>query len=356
MQNRYWSSFVKNLVPYTPGEQPKVNNLIKLNTNENAYDISPSVLKAIQANTNNLLKLYPDPTSQALCQSLADLHHVQPDQVFVGNGSDEVLGFAFHALLKHEKPVLFPDITYSFYPVYCNLFNIDYKTIPLTGNFKIDLEQYDAEDACGIVIANPNAPTGLLIDQETIRHYLETHPEQMVIIDEAYIDFGGKSVIPLINQFQNLLVVRTFSKFHAFAGLRVGYAIGNTQLIEGIKRVKDSFNSYPLDRLAQIGAIASVKDIQWSVNNARQIIKNRDYLINALSELGFTTLDSKSNFVFTSHPEISGEKLAIQLRKNKILVRHFNLPRIQNWLRITIGTEKECQILIQVISTIISTN
>lgn len=356
MQNRYWSSFVKNLVPYTPGEQPKVHNLIKLNTNENAYDISPHVLKTIQDHTNTLLKLYPDPTSQALCQALADLHQVQPDQVFVGNGSDEVLGFAFHALLKHEKPVLFPDITYSFYPVYCNLYNIAYKTIPLTESFKIDLQQYDTENACGIVIANPNAPTGLLLDKTTIQHYLTTHPEQIVIIDEAYIDFGGESVIPLIHQFPNLLVIRTFSKFHAFAGLRVGYAIGNAQLIEGIRRVKDSFNSYPLDRLAQIGAIASVKDIQWSIKNAQQIINNRDFLTHALAEFGFTTLESKSNFIFTSHPEISGEELSKALRKNNILVRHFNIPRIRNWLRITIGTEKECQTLIHVINAILSTH
>ncbi len=354
MQNPYWSSFVKNLVPYTPGEQPKMHNLIKLNTNENAYNISPKVLESIKEHTNNTLKLYPDPTAQELCEALAHLHDVHPNQVFAGNGSDEVLGFAFHALLKHKKPVLFPDITYSFYPVYCNLYNINYKTIPLTDDFRIDLKKYNAENACGIVITNPNAPTGLILNKKIIQHYLETHPEQIILVDEAYIDFGGESVIPLIQYYPNLLIIRTFSKFHAFAGLRVGYAIGNSELIEGIRRVKDSFNSYPLDRLAQIGAIASIKDIQWSINNAQKIIQNRQYLIKNLSELGFKILNSKSNFIFASYPKLSAEFLAKQLRKENILVRHFNTKRIQNWLRITIGNETECQTLYKTINEIIS--
>lgn len=354
MSNPYWSPFVQNLVPYTPGEQPKTKNLIKLNTNENAYEVSPKVLQALHTTINDTLKLYPDPTAQQLCETLAHLHKVSPDQIFVGNGSDEVLGFAFHALLKHHDPVLFPDITYSFYPVYCNLFDIPYKTIPLTNDFQINLQTYDQEKACGIVITNPNAPTGLLLDSNIIQHYLETHPQQIIMVDEAYIDFGGKTMIPLIHHFPNLLIIRTFSKFHALAGLRVGYAVGNAKLIDGIKRVKDSFNSYPLDRLAQTGAIAAIEDIQWSEHNAQRIIKNRNNLIHNLTHLGFTTLNSASNFIFTSHQHKTGKEIAEFLRSKNILVRHFQSPRIENWLRITIGNEQECQTLIQVLKELLT--
>ncbi|MDI2091393.1 histidinol-phosphate transaminase [Commensalibacter oyaizuii] len=346
MHNQYWSPFVNNIVPYVPGEQPKATNLIKLNTNENAYGVSPKVLQALKETVQDTLKLYPDPTAQGLCDALADLHEIDSDHIFVGNGSDEVLGLAFFALLKHEKPILFPDITYSFYSVYCNLFNISYKCIPLTNDFHINLQAYEQEDAAGIVIANPNAPTGLLLDNQNIEHYLNQHPKQVVIIDEAYIDFGGKTVIPLTKQYPNLLVIRTFSKFYALAGLRVGYAVGNPHLIEGIRRVKDSFNSYPLDRLAQAGAIAAVQDIKWSLNSADRIIKNRNYLTHELAQLGFTVLNSKANFVFASHPHINSEKIATYLRQNNILIRHFSTPRIKDWLRITIGTEDECKILI----------
>lgn len=356
MNNPFWSPFVNEIVPYTPGEQPKVTNLIKLNTNENAYGVSPKVLNALKGAIDDHLKLYPDPTSQQLCTELGKLHNVDPKSVFVGNGSDEVLGFAFFALLKHEKPVLFPDITYSFYPVYCNLFNINYKTIPLTNDFEINLHDYEKEDCAGIVITNPNAPTGILLTPQLIQKYLKEHPKQIVIVDEAYIDFGGESVVALINEFPNLLVVRTFSKFYGLAGLRVGYAVGNPDLIEGIRRVKDSFNSYPLDRLAQTAATEAVKDIQWSIDNANRIIANRDYLTKSLQSFGFNVLDSKSNFIFVSHPQIAGEELASKLREKNILIRHFSTDRIKEWLRITVGNEEECKVLIREIQNIYNFN
>lgn len=346
MTNPYWSPFVNDLVPYTPGEQPKVTNLIKLNTNENAYGVSPKVLHVLKEGLTDHLKLYPDPTSYQLCSELAKLHDVDTDCVFVGNGSDEVLGFAFFALLKHDKPVLFPDITYSFYPVYCNLFNIAYNTIPLTEDFEINLQDYENKDCTGIVITNPNAPTGVLLSTQLIQKYLTDHPNQVVIVDEAYIDFGGESVVSLIKEFPNLLVIRTFSKFYALAGLRVGYAVGNPELIEGIRRVKDSFNSYPLDRLAQTAATEAVKDIQWSIDNAQRIMTNRDHLTQSLKQLGFKVLESKANFIFASPPKIAGATFASQLREKNILVRHFNTPRIKDWLRITVGNEEECKQLI----------
>lgn len=356
MNNPFWSPFVNEIVPYTPGEQPKVTNLIKLNTNENAYGVSPKVLNALKGAIDDHLKLYPDPTSLQLCTELGKLHNVDPKSVFVGNGSDEVIGFAFFALLKHEKPVLFPDITYSFYPVYCNLFNINYKTIPLTNDFEINLHDYEKEDCAGIVITNPNAPTGILLNPQLIQNYLKEHSKQVVIVDEAYIDFGGESVVSLINEFPNLLVVRTFSKFYGLAGLRVGYAVGNPDLIEGIRRVKDSFNSYPLDRLAQTAATEAVKDIQWSIDNANRIIANRDYLTKSLQAFGFNVLDSKSNFIFVSHPQIAGEELASKLREKNILIRHFSTNRIKEWLRITVGNEEECKVLIREIKNIYNFN
>lgn len=352
MTNPYWSPFVNDLVPYTPGEQPKVTNLIKLNTNENAYGVSPKVLNVLKETLSDHLKLYPDPTSNQLCVELAELHGVDTDYIFVGNGSDEVLGIAFFALLKHDKPILFPDITYSFYPVYCNLFNIAFNTIPLTEDFEINLQDYSNKDCTGIVITNPNAPTGVLLNPQLIKEYLIKHTNQIVIVDEAYIDFGGESVVSLVKQFPNLLVIRTFSKFYALAGLRVGYAVGNPDLIEGIRRVKDSFNSYPLDRLAQTAATEAVKDIQWSVNNAQRIINNRNYLIQSLKKIGFKILDSQANFIFASYPNIPGATLASQLREKNILVRHFNTPRIKNWLRITVGNEEECKQLIHTIKII----
>lgn len=352
MTNPYWSPFVNDIVPYTPGEQPKVTHLIKLNTNENAYGVSPKVLNALKEALTDHLKLYPDPTSNQLCSELAKLHDVDTDYIFAGNGSDEVLGFAFFSLLKHDKPILFPDITYSFYPVYCNLFNIAFNTIPLTEDFEINLQDYADKDCAGIVITNPNAPTGVLLNPQLIQEYLRKHRNQVVIVDEAYIDFGGESVVSLVKQFPNLLVIRTFSKFYALAGLRVGYAVGNPDLIEGIRRIKDSFNSYPLDRLAQTAATEAVKDIQWSVHNAQRIIANRSHLIQSLRKIGFKILESQANFIFTSHPNISGATLASRLREKNILVRHFNTPRIKNWLRITVGTEEECKQLVHEIQYI----
>lgn len=351
MSCRYWSPFVKDIVPYTPGEQPKVTNLVKLNTNENAYGVSPRVFEALKQTINDNLRLYPDPEATQLCQALANLHQVNKENIFVGNGSDEVLGLAFYTFLKQDAPTLFPDITYSFYPVYCELFDIPYVQIPLDEEFRVNLNDYNRK-ASAIVLANPNAPTSIALDYETIENWVKAHPQQLIIIDEAYVDFGGQTVIPLIQKYPNILVIRTFSKFYALAGLRVGYAVGHADLIEGLRRVKDSFNSYPLDRLAQAGALAAINDIQWSIDHAKRIIANREKMTNVLKALGFKVLESSANFVFAMHPDFSGETLAKTLRQENIIVRHFNKPRIQNWLRITIGTEEECQALLKVFQKI----
>jgi len=350
--SQYWSSLVHTLTPYVPGEQPKVSNLIKLNTNESPYPPSDYVLDAIKKAADDKLKLYPDPNADVLKKRIADYHNINPNQVFVGNGSDEVLAHAFQALLKQDKPLLFPDITYSFYPVYCGLYGIDYQTIPLNDDFEIRVSDY-SQDCGAIIFPNPNAPTGRLLELDKIEILLQNHTQQVVLVDEAYIDFGGQSAISLVNKYPNLLVTQTLSKSRSLAGLRVGFAVGHADLIEGLERVKNSFNSYPLDRLAIYGAVASFDDEQSFQESCKAVINTREVLNAKLVDLGFTVLPSAANFVFATHPKFKAEDIAAQLREKSIIVRYFNKPRIDQFLRITIGNDNENQALCVALEAII---
>ncbi|MCX4193600.1 histidinol-phosphate transaminase [Methylophaga sp. OBS1] len=350
--SRYWSAFVHNLQPYVPGEQPKMANLVKLNTNENPYGPSPKVLEAIQMGVSDRLRLYPDPTSHELKQTIADYYKVNTANVFVGNGSDEVLGHIFHALFQHEPPLLFPDITYSFYPVYCQLYRIDYQTVPLTADFQISIDDY-IRDNGGIIFPNPNAPTGCLLSIAEIERLLQNNQDSVVVVDEAYVDFGGESAIPLTQQYPNLLVTQTLSKSRSLAGLRIGFAVGHADLIEALVRVKDSFNSYPLDMLAEAAAVAAIRDRTYFRETCDKVIQSRNKVTLGLQEMGFEVLPSAANFVFTRHPQHDAADLAAGLRKEGVIVRHFNKRRIDQFLRITIGTPSENQHLLSVIDTLV---
>lgn len=351
--SRYWSKLVHALTPYIPGEQPKINNLIKLNTNENPYGPSPKVIAALQKEATDSLRLYPDPNSDGLKQAIALYHGLNANQVFVGNGSDEVLAHVFNALLKHDKPILFPDITYSFYPVYCGLYEIAFETVPLNDAFEIKVEDYFKANG-GIIFPNPNAPTGRLVDLGDIERLLNQNTESVVVIDEAYVDFGGESGVKLVNRYPQLLVTHTLSKGRSLAGLRVGYAVGHPDLIDALHRVKDSFNSYPLDRFAQAGATAAIEDQAYFEECCQRVIKTRGVVVESLQRLGFEVLPSGANFIFARHPSHDAERLSALLREKKIIIRHFKKPaRIDQFLRITIGTDAECQALISALENII---
>lgn len=350
--SKFWSPIVSSLKPYVAGEQPRIQNLVKLNTNENPYGPSPKAIAAIAAEAGDRLRLYPDPASTRLRQAIADLHHVALDEVFVGNGSDEVLAHTFQALLKHERPLYYPDITYSFYPVYCLLYGIEARPIPLGEDFRIRLEDYD-EDCGAIILANPNAPTGIALTLSEVETLVAAHPDVPAVIDEAYIDFGGESAVPLTRRYDNLLVVHTLSKSRSLAGMRVGFAIGQRPLIEALERVKDSFNSYPIDRLAEAGATAAIEDVTWFDETRRKVMESRDRVTGALRQRGFDVLPSAANFVFARHPGHEGAKLAAALREKSVLVRHFAKPRISDFLRISIGTAEECDRLIEAIDEIV---
>jgi len=353
--SRFWSKVVGTLTPYVPGEQPKIANLIKLNTNENPYPPSPRVLEAIQDELGAdaaRLRLYPDPNADLLKATIARTYGLTADKVFVGNGSDEVLAHVFMALLKHERLVLFPDITYSFYPVYCGLYDVDYRTVPLADDFTINPADY-AQPNGGIIFPNPNAPTGCLLAADAIEQMLKANPDSVVVVDEAYVDFGGKSAISLVDRYDNLLVVHTLSKSRSLAGLRVGFAVGDPALIEALERVKNSFNSYPLDRLAIVGAVAALEDSGHFEQSRQAIIASRDTLTAALTQLGFEVLPSAANFIFARHPQYDAAQLAQALREKNIIVRHFKLPRIDQFLRITVGTDAECTALIAALGNIL---
>lgn len=351
--SQYWSQVVHAVTPYVPGEQPKLANLIKLNTNEHPYGPSPKVLAALHASISDALRLYPDPNSDSLRKVVANYHGLTPDSVFVGNGSDEVLGHVFLGLLKHAAPLLFPDITYSFYPVYCQLYGIEYRTVPLTSSMEIRAEDY-RQTCGGIIFPNPNAPTGIGLPLAAVETLLKDHPDQVVVVDEAYVDFGGESAIPLIGQYPNLLVVHTLSKSRSLAGLRVGFAFGNPSLIEGLDRVKNSFNSYPVDRLALAGAAASYEDEEYFQKMRQAVIQNRETLAQDLMALGFEILPSQANFIFVRHPRFDALKLTEGLRKKAIIVRHFRQTRIEQFMRITVGTEQQCAALVEVLKELTS--
>lgn len=350
--SRFWSALVHELAPYVPGEQPVIPDLVKLNTNESPFGPSPLALEAVRAEAAEGLRLYPDPQATALRSALADYHRVRPDQVFVGNGSDEVLAHAFAALLRHDAPLLFPDITYSFYPTYCRLFGIRHETVPLNEALRIRISDYD-RPAGAIVIANPNAPTGVALSRQDIQALLEQHPDKPVIVDEAYVDFGAETAVPLTGDHPNLLVVQTMSKSRALAGLRVGYAIGDAALIEGLTRVKDSFNSYPLGRPAQAGAIASLGDEPYFRETVAAVIENRRRMTEGLTALGFEVVPSAANFIFARHLERSGESLAADLRARAVLVRRFAGPRTADHLRITVGSDDQVGRLLSAVGEIL---
>ena len=350
--NHLWSQRARELLPYVPGEQPRVANLVKLNTNESPFGPSPRSLEAMREAAADTLRLYPDPEATALRGALAAHHGLEPDQVFVGNGSDEVLAHAFVALLKQPKPLLFPDVTYSFYPVWAQLFDVTWETVPLDDGMGVRMADYRREVG-SIVIANPNAPTGIGLGRAVIAQLLREHPDIPVLIDEAYVDFGGESAVPLIADHPNLLVVHTMSKSRALAGLRVGYAMGDAGLIQALSRVKDSFNSYPLGRIAQAGATASVLDDAYFRESCARVVAGREAMTRELVGLGFDVLPSSANFVFARHPAKSGLALAAALRDRAVLVRHFNKPRTADYLRITVGTEDDTGRLIAALADIL---
>ncbi len=343
--SKYWSETVRNLKPYVPGEQPRDRDFIKLNTNECPFPPSPRVAAAIREFSSDGLRLYPDPNSSALKESLAKTYEVAANQVFVGNGSDEVLAFAFKTFFDQAAPILFPDITYSFYTVYCDLFDIEYEAIALNDAYEIDLDDYRRSNG-GIIFANPNAPTGIELSRAQIEALAQDNTESVIIVDEAYTDFGTESAVELINKYPNLLVIQTFSKSRSLAGIRLGYAFGDSDLIAGLERVKNSFNCYPIDSLASACAIAALEDREYFEATCSKIIDIRSWLTEILTQRGFRVLPSNTNFLLASHPDIPAAQLYASLKQQGVLVRYFNKPRIDNFIRITIGTREEVEQLV----------
>jgi histidinol-phosphate aminotransferase len=338
--SKFWSQVVRELEPYVPGEQPQIDGLIKLNTNESPYPPSPKVIDLMTHDAIDRLRLYPDPNSKKLKNTIARYYGVTAEQVFVGNGSDEVLGLLFMAFFQQEKPLLFPDISYSFYPVYCKLFGIDAQTIPLRYDYTINFADYARANG-GIIFPNPNAPTAIGIALADIEALLQSNTESVVVVDEAYVDFGAETAIKLVDKYPNLLVVQTLSKSRSLAGMRVGFAVGHKDLIDALDRVKNSFNSYPLDRLAEAATVVAFEDDAYFKSCRDKIIATRDWTVSELEKLGFKTLPSQANFVFTEPVGKNAADVAQYLRDHKILVRYFNKPRINQFLRITIGTDEQ---------------
>ncbi|WP_460068859.1 histidinol-phosphate transaminase [Pseudomonas sp. H2_E05] len=343
--SKFWSPFVKDLVPYVPGEQPKLTKLVKLNTNENPYGPSPKALAAMQGELNDNLRLYPDPNSDLLKQAVAKYYGIDAGKVFLGNGSDEVLAHIFHGLFQHDLPLLFPDISYSFYPVYCGLYGIKSEPVRLDEQFQIRVADY-ARPNGGIIFPNPNAPTGCVLALDAVERIVKVSPDSVVVVDEAYIDFGGETAISLVDRYPNLLVTQTLSKSRSLAGLRVGLAVGHPDLIEALERVKNSFNSYPLDRLAIVGAAAAFDDREYFDRTCRLVIDSRNTLVAQLEAKGFEVLPSAANFIFARHPRHDAAGLAAKLREQGVIVRHFKQERIAQFLRISIGTPEQNQALI----------
>lgn len=348
-QMRFWSPEVRELEPYVPGEQPKIQNLLKLNTNENPYPPSPKVVEAVQAvltHQADALRLYPDPDATALKHAIAKQQNIEVSQVFVGNGSDEVLAHIFKAFFLQDEPILYPEITYSFYPVYSQFFGTKTKEIPLNDNFEIEVKDYVQPNG-GVIITNPNAPTSIALGLAEIEQILKANLDRVVVIDEAYVDFGAESAVSLVNRYENLVVCQTTSKSRSLAGLRVGFAIAQSHLIAALEAVKNSFNSYPIDRFAIAAAVASFEDQTYFEEQCQKVISSREKLVDELTTLGFKVLPSKANFIFASHPSHDAGQLAQQLREQGIIVRYFNKPRINQFLRITVGTDEQNERLVQ---------
>ncbi len=348
-----WENNVRKVIPYVPGEQPKENDIIKLNTNENPYPPSPKAVEALKSFDCSRMRLYPDPNSDILVNSLAKRYKVKPSQVFVGVGSDDVISMAFLTFFNSDKPILFPDITYSFYDVWADVYKIPYKTMPLDDNFRINKTDYFQENG-GIIFPNPNAPTGVYESNEMIEEIVKENKNSIVIIDEAYIDFGGESCIGLTEKYDNLLVVQTFSKSRSMAGMRIGYAIGNEKLIKYMNDVKFSINSYTMNHVTQVCGAAAVEDEEYFIETIKKITDVRENTKKELKKLGFTFTDSKSNFLFAAHDKVKAETIFNELKSRKIYVRYWNKPRINNYLRISIGTAEEMEKLISVLKEIVS--
>lgn len=350
-----WQEKLRKVEPYVAGEQPKIVNMIKLNTNENPYGPSLRVQEVIKSINIDKLRLYPNSDAVDLRKALANYYNLKDEQVFIGNGSDEVLALTFLTFFNGKEPVLFPDITYSFYPVYCDLYQMDYKLVKLDDDFKINVEDFIQPNS-GIIFPNPNAPTGLLEDLKFIETVLKNNPNSIVVVDEAYIDFGGESCVPLINKYDNLIVIQTYSKSRSLAGIRLGVALGNKEAISHLYDIKNSFNSYPIDYITQQIALVSILDDQDTKQKCAKIIKTREKTKQRLKELGFIVPDSYANFVFVKHPEVDGQELFLALRQEGIIVRHWNKERIDQYLRITIGTEDQMEVLIQFLTNYLNKN
>jgi histidinol-phosphate aminotransferase len=351
--SKYWNPLLRSIQPYIPGEQPQDKRYIKLNTNENPFPPSPRALEAIRRAAGEDLRLYPDPDCRELRETLASSFNLAPEQVFVGNGSDEVLAFSFLAFFDPGHPILFPDITYSFYPVYAALFKIEHRTVPLSADFSLPVEPFLQKNG-GIVFPNPNAPTGKFLPLDKVELILERNPESVVIIDEAYVAFGGESAARFVNKYPNLLITSTFSKSHSLAGLRVGYALGNRELIDGLNRVKGSFNSYTLDRLALAGAKEALLDREYFEQTRAAVMATRGKTAERLAALGFEVVPSCANFLFVSHRTVRASKIYRLLKEKGILVRYFNRPRIDNFLRISIGSDKDMDSLLSAVAETVS--
>ncbi len=354
--SRFWNEKTRNIEPYVAGEQPKPGQkVIKLNTNENPYPASPKVKDAMLEVEIPTMARYPETSSQIVREELAKVLGVKPEQVFCGNGSDEVLAFSFQAFFEQgegKKPLLVPDISYSFYPVYAELYNIPLKKIPLKEDFSIDVSAFCEEEQGGVAFANPNAPTSLLLDLSDVEKILQANPNHVVLVDEAYAAFSGQTARDLLPKYKNLVVTGTLSKSHSLAGVRLGFAVGDEELIEGLCRIRDSFNSYPVDCIAQKVAATAVAEKEWVDENVRKICATRDRIAVALRERGWKVLDSKTNFLFASPVAVSAESVYTKLREKGILVRYFNKPRISEYLRISIGTDEEMDALVEAIDAI----
>lgn len=343
--SKFWSPVVQALSPYTPGEQPRVDGLIKLNTNEHPLPPSSRALDAMSAQIGEGLRRYPDPEATALRAAIAQTEGLDVSQVFVGNGSDEVIAHCFQALLAGQERLAIPDITYSFYPVWAGLYGVFVQPLALKPDFSVDVDAF-ARSTAPIILANPNAPTGMALSLGDIGRLAESRADRLVVIDEAYFGFGADTAASLLSQFDNLLITRSLSKSHALAGLRVGYALGSPELIEGLVRVKDSFNSYPLDAIAQAGAAAAITDRKWFSESTATVCNNRTRLTEGLMTLGFGVCPSLANFVFATHSSQPGADIFQHLREHNILVRRWDKPRIADYLRISVGTESECDELL----------
>ncbi len=346
-----WESYVRKVVPYVPGEQPQESNQIKLNTNENPYPPAPGVVKALQEFQTDRLRLYPEPTCKVLVDAIAEYYHLKPEQVFVGVGSDDVLAMIFLTFFNAKTPIVFPDITYSFYDVWADMLRIPYEVKPLDAQFQICKEDYYGENG-GVIFPNPNAPTGILMELSEIEDILEHNRDVIVVVDEAYIDFGGKSALPLIERYDNLLVVQTFSKSRSMAGMRIGYAMGNPKLIRYINDVKYSFNSYTMNQTALALGVEAIRDQAYFEETRQKVIATREWTKGELKKLGFSFGDSMSNFIFATHEKVPAKELFEALKREHIFVRYFaSQERISNYLRISIGTQEEMETLIRFLTS-----